>query len=148
MHQAYKLSILYYIAFSILLIISAIMLFHNNIGFGIDDISQYYIGNEKKFINSKSWHGILKLILPHLFVFGLFSMIILHFLVFTKARYKTSTLILIYTIFFTGLIEMSTPFMVINGYEIFSYLKLVSFISFLGSILFSLWLLFNSIIYD
>jgi len=124
------------------------MLFKHNIGFSISDITQYYIGNEEKFIASKSWHGILKIILPHTFVFGLFAMVILHFLVFTKERYKTSTLVLIYTMLFTAFAEMFSPFMIINGYEIFSYIKLVSFVTFLGTILYTLWLLFHSIVYD
>ena len=148
MQKAYKLSIIYYIIFSLLLVLSAVMLFNHNIGFGISEISQYYIGNEEKFIASKSWHGILKIILPHTFVFGLFAMVILHFLVFTKQRYKTSTLVLIYTMLFTAFSEMFSPFMIINGYEIFAYIKLVSFVTFLGTVLYTLWLLFHSIVYD
>jgi hypothetical protein len=146
--KAYKLSILYFIVFSLLLVVSAIILFNHNIGFSIDSITAYYMGNEEKFIASKSWHGILKIILPHTYVFGLFSMVILHFLVFTKVHYKKSTLVLIYTIFFTAFTEMFSPFMIINGYEIFAYLKLFSFVTFLASIIYTLWLLFHSIIYE
>jgi len=75
-------------------------------------------------------------------------MVILHFLVFTKQRYKASTLVLIYTMLFTAFAEMFSPLMIINGYEIFAYVKLVSFITFLSTILYTLWLLFHSIVYD
>jgi len=148
MLQAYKLSIIYYLIFSLLLIVSAVMLFDNNIGFTIESIVSYYLGDEEKFIASKSMSGILKLILPHTFVFGLFAMVILHFLVFTKHRYKKSTLILIFLVFFTSFTEITSPFMIISGFEFFAYIKLLSFISFLTLSLYTIWLLFHSIVYD
>ena len=92
MQKVYKLSILYYLAFILLLITSAIMLFENKIGFSATSILEYYLGSEEKFIPSKGYIGVLKIILPHIFVFGLLSMVLLHFLVFTKHKYKKSTI--------------------------------------------------------
>jgi len=148
MQKAYKLSILYYLAFTLLLITSAIMLFENKIGFNITSILQYYIGNEENFIPSKSFIGILKIIKPHIFVFGLISMVLLHFLVFTSLRFKKSTIVLIYMTFITALLEMFTPLFIIQGYEFFAYIKLLSFFMFLVLITYILWLLFYSITYD
>lgn len=148
MTKAYKLSILYYLAFSILLIVSAFMLFEHKIGFSYQSIVDYYIGNEEKFIIAKSFSGILKMILPHIFVFGLLSMVLLHFLIFTNLRYKKGTLILIYLTFFTAFTEIFSPFIIISGLEFFAYLKLLSFFMFSGLILYISWLLFKSIIRD
>ena len=148
MQKAYKLSLLYYLAFSALLVVSAVMLFELKIGFSIESILQYYIGNEEKFISAKSSGAILKVVLPHIYVFGLLSMVLLHFLVFTKHRFKTSTLVIIWTTFISGLLEVFTPFAIINGLEFFAYLKLLSFVIFLGLILYLIYLLFHSIVYD
>ncbi len=148
MIRAYKLSIIYYLAFSLLLILSAYLLFDYKIGFSYQGVVDYYIGNEDRFLIAKSFSGIIKLILPHIFVFGLFSMVLLHFLVFTKLRYKRSTLILIYLTFLTALGEMLTPFLIINGLEFFAYIKLISFFIFLALILYISWLLFHSIFFD
>ena len=148
MIRAYKLSIIYYLAFSLLLILSAYLLFDYKIGFSYQGVVDYYIGNEDRFLIAKSFSGIIKLILPHIFVFGLFSMVLLHFLVFTKLRYKRSTLILIYLTFLTALGEMLTPFLIINGLEFFAYIKLISFFIFLALILYISWLLFHSIFSD
>ncbi len=115
MIKAYKLAIIYYLLFSILLISSAVMLFEHKIGFGFSSVLDYYIGNESKFITAKSFSGILKLVLPHIFVFGLLGMVLLHFLIFTKRRYKKSTIVLIYVTFFTAFLEMFAPFFIING---------------------------------
>jgi len=148
MQKAYKLSILYYLLFSLLLITSAVMLFEHKIGFSVNQVLEYYIGSEEKFIPAKSAKGILKLVLPHIFVFGLFIMVLLHFLVFTRLRYKKSTLTLIYLTFITALLEIFTPFMIISGFSFFAYIKLFSFFAFLSLILYIFWLLFRSIVYE
>ena len=146
MQKAYKLSIVYYLAFSLLLIVSAVMLFENKIGFSFNGVIDYYIGNEDKFIPAKSLIGILKIVLPHIFVFGLLAMVLLHFLVFTEHRYKKSTLVLISVTFITALLEMFTPFLIVSGFEFFAYIKLFSFFIFLALILYVSGLLLSSII--
>lgn len=148
MQKAYKLSIIYYLIFSLLLIASALMLFEYKIGFSYEGVLDYYIGNEEKFIPAKSTSAILKSALPHIFSFGLISMVLLHFLVFTKLRYKKSTLTLIYLTFLSAMLEIFTPMLIVNGFETASYLKLFSFFVFLALILYISWLLIHSIIHD
>jgi hypothetical protein len=148
MQEAYKLSILYYLAFSLLLIVSAIMLFEHKIGFSFSGVLEYYTGNEERFIPAQSVAGILKIVLPHIFVFGLFTMVLLHFLVFTNIKYKKNIIILVYTIFAIALLEIFTPFMIIGGFKFFAYVKLFSFFALLALVLYLSWLLFHSIAYD
>ncbi|MCF6339172.1 MAG: hypothetical protein L3J10_00240 [Sulfurimonas sp.] len=148
MQKSYKLSILYYLVFTLLLISSAIILFEHKIGFSFTSVLEYYIGNEEKFIPAQSTLGILKIILPHIFVFGLISMVLLHFIVFTNHREKKATLILIYVTFITAILEIFTPILIVNGFEFFAYVKLLSFFLFLLFIVYISWLLFYSITYD
>lgn len=148
MQEAYKLSILYYLAFSLLLIVSAIMLFEHKIGFSFSGVLVYYTGNEERFIPAQSVAGILKIVLPHIFVFGLFTMVLLHFLVFTNIKYKKNIIILVYAAFVIALLEIFTPFMIIGGFKFFAYVKLFSFFALLALILYLSWLLFHSIAYD
>jgi len=124
------------------------MLFEHKIGFGYTAVLEYYTGNEEKFIPAQSASGILKIVLPHIFVFGLFFMVLLHFLVFTKLRDKKSLLALIYAAFGVALLEIFSPLLIINGLEFFAYLKLFSFFALLGLVLYILWLLFKSISYE
>lgn len=148
MQEAYKLSILYYLAFSLLLIVSAVMLFEHKIGFNYSAVLEYYVGNEERFISAQSAGGVLKIVLPHIFVFGLFAMVLLHFLVFTKLRGEKSLLLLIYTAFVVAMLEIFSPFLIINGFEFFAYIKLFSFFALLALILYISWLLFESISYE
>lgn len=146
MIQAYKYSILYFLVFSLLLILSGTLLFEEKIGFSIAGILNYYLGNEETFTQPKSALSILKTVLPHIFAFGLFCMVILHFLIFTKNRNTKKAKILIYLIFITSFLELATPFLIIDGYEFFAYIKLLSFFLFEGLILYIAWLLFSSIV--
>lgn len=145
MQEAYKLSILYYLAFSLLLVVSAIMLFEHKIGFSFSSVLEYYIGNEEKFISPQSTGVILKTVLPHIFVFGLFAMVLLHFLVFADLKYKKNIVPLLYAAFIIALLEIFTPFLIIGGFEFFAYIKLLCFFLFLGFILYISCLLFKSI---
>ena len=145
MQKIYKLSILYYLIFTMLLVVSAIMIFEHKIGFNYIGVLEYYIGNEEKFIPAQTTMGILKIVLPHIFVFGLISMVLLHFIVFTKKRYKKFTIYLIYLTFITAFLEIFTPLLIVNGFELFAYIKLLSFFMFIIFIVYISWLIFYSI---
>lgn len=146
MQKAYKLSILYYLLFSLLLIVSAVMLFEHKIGFSFNSVVDYYIGNKDKFIPSKSVAAVLKIALAHILSFGLLSLVLLHFLVFTKHKHKKETIFVIYLTFITALLEIFTPLMIVSGFEFFAYLKLASFFLFLVLLVYIPWLLFISIV--
>ena len=148
MTQAYKLSVFYFLLFSLLLLVSSTLLFEHKIGFSIENITTYYLGNEENFTSAKTLSGILKTLLPHIFAFGLFLMVLLHFLVFTNKRGTQATKILIYLLFSSAFIEIFSPFFIIFGLETFAYLKIFSFILLETLTLYGVWLLFHSIVYD
>lgn len=146
MTQAYKYSILYFLAFSLLLLLSGTMLFYEKLGFTQESIYTYYTGGH--YMASKTHTGILKLILPHIFAFGLFSMVILHFLVFTQQRYKKQTKFLVYFTFLSAVLELGSPFLIINYGEFFTFMKIISFVLFELLILYTGYLLLLSIVND
>lgn len=121
------------------------MIFEHKIGFSAREISNYYLGDSSQFINAKTYMGVLKVTLPHILAFGLLSMVLLHFLVFTKYKDKRSTKILIYLVYISALTEIFTPLMIILGLEFFSYLKLISLVVFQTTLLYIVWLLFSSV---
>lgn len=124
------------------------MLFEVKIGFSVVGVRDYYLGNSDKFIAAKSADALLKITLPHIFSFGLFIMVLLHFLIFTKERYKAKSRFLVYLTFIATFIEISSPFLIIYGSEFFAYGKILGFIIFNSLILYSTWLLLSSIMND
>ncbi|MDQ7046015.1 MAG: hypothetical protein Q9M32_08900 [Sulfurimonas sp.] len=148
MTQAYKYSIAYFLLFTLLLLLSGALLFDDKIGFSIEGVLNYYLGNEEAFTQEKSAFGILKIILPHIFAFGLFCMVLLHFLVFTKQRNLKKTKALVYLLFISAFLEIGSPFLIINGYEFGAYIKLFSFFLFEALVLYTAYLLLFSIAYE
>ncbi len=148
MQKNYKISIFYFLLFSFLLLLSGILLFEENIGLSISAISEYYFGSEEKFIPKKSIYGILKIILPHIFAFGIFIMVLLHFLLFTSYKDTKQLQILIWLSFISAFFELFSPLFLLQGFTLFAPLKLVSFILMEISLLYGIYLLFNSLIKD
>lgn len=65
MHRAYKISILYFSLFTLLLLMSGIMIFEAKIGFDVQRALGYYIGNKELFVAAKTNGGILKWLCSH-----------------------------------------------------------------------------------
>jgi len=146
MHRAYKISIIYFAIFTLLLFISGYMIFELKIGFEAQRALNYYIGDKELFVATKTNSGILKLALAHIFGFALLSMVVLHFLIFTKFRNRVFVKILLYTILFAQFFEIFSPFLIINISEIFIYLKIFSFFIYISFITMVLYLLLKSIV--
>jgi len=146
MQQAYKYAILYYLVFSLLLLVSSISLFEIKIGFSYSEVLKYYLGNEESFMMAKTAVGLLKIILPHIFGFALFVMVILHFVMFTKTDKRRVMPYLIRASFLSAFIELFSPFFILNGFEFFGYLKLLSFVVFEILLLYLFWILYSSIL--
>jgi len=145
MHRAYRVSIVYFSLFTLLLLTSGAMLFELKISFDIEHAISYYMGNDELFIAVKTNSGILKLVLPHIFAYGLLAMVILHFLNFTKYKNLRAIKVVVYLVFISQFFEIFTPFLVVNISESFIYLKIISFFIFMGLIPFVLYLLVKSI---
>ena len=146
MQRRYKLLVLYFVLFSLLLLASAYLLFDTKIGFSYNGVLHYYQGDQTQFITAKSFDGILKIILPHIFAFGLFLMVLLHFGVFTAFRKHPLLHYFIYTLGIAAFVELLSPFFIIAGLGFFAYFKLLAFFVLeIGTVLF-LWLLFRSVL--
>jgi len=146
MHNTYRLAIVYFTLFSILLLVSAFMLFFTKIGFSIEDINTYYIGNEAKFMHAKTLSGTLKVLYPHMFSIALFSMVILHFVYFTKFNNSLYFRYLIILTYLSIFLEIFSGFFMILGISMFAFVKLASFISMFIVFLFLFWLILHSIL--
>jgi len=145
-HSLYRYSVLYFLLFSLLLLGSSFLIFEHKIGFSQLEVVHYYLGDEESFMIAKTPLGLLKIILPHIFAFGLFMMVLLHFLVFTNKRDSSEVLFIIYAAFIAAFLELFSPFLILGGVWVFAYVKMASFFAMLGISLYVSYLLFVSII--
>lgn len=136
LNSAYKGVVFYFLPFIWLLLISALALYAQKIGFTPQAVLDYY--------TPKTLGGVLKVNLPHIFVFGLLSMVMLHFVVFTQHQKQLK--LLNFIIYISGFMELFSPVGIIFGVEFFSYVKLISFFVFNGGFFYISLLLMHSII--
>jgi len=146
--KAYKYSILYFLLFSLGLLTTAVMLFEHKIGFSVQEVLHYYLGDDASFLIAKTPLGLLKIILPHIFSFGLFMMVLLHFLVFTEHKNSKKITYIIYASYASVAAELFSPFMILLGFEFFAYIKIVAFFSLFSVQLYVSYLLFLSIMQE
>jgi len=143
LHKAYKLSIIYFSLFTLLLLVSAFLLFDLKIGFNAHDALSYYLGDSKQYIPAKTPLGLFKIVLPHIFAFALLSMVLLHFLAFTKFKDHQAVISFIVAVFVIQLLEIFTPFLVLYLSIYFIYFKIASFFLYMLSFI----LLFALLLY-
>ena len=147
-NKAYKYAISWFLLFSILLLISGAAIFAQKLGFSYMSIHNYYLGNDATFTVAKTFNGLLKIVLPHIFAFGLFVMVILHFMIFTKKRDTKEMQYIIYLSFLAAFLELFSPFFIILGLDFFIYFKIIAYFLFNFIILYTMFILIKSIIYN
>lgn len=145
MHKAYQIALLYFLLFSVLLLLSGGLIFYDKIGFDAVSLRNYYLGDEALFMMPKSFFGVLKVLLAHLFSFGLFSFVILHFLRFITP-FKGLGLLSITTLV-VALLEVLSSFLILV-WEGFVYLKLITFFGFFSLMLLLFFILLRSILIE
>lgn len=146
MHNTYKIAIVYFILFSILLLISALMIFSTKMGFSPLGVSDYYLGNEEKFMQAKSLSGLLKVSFPHIFSLALFAMVLLHFVYFTSHKNTKSLRYLIVLTYLTIFVELISGFVLLLGVPLFAFIKLISMVLMLLLFFIMFWMILSSIL--
>lgn len=111
---------------SFFLIFSNFLNFHAKMGFGVQGIKDYLLGNPELFIKRKSFEGVFKVFYPHILSMAIYSLIITHLLPFTSLSRKKS-LILGLSIFLFSFLDNLSSLMILYLSPHFVYLKISSF---------------------
>ena len=109
-------------------LLTGIWLFVEKYGLSVESITEYILGNEEKFIKPKSLLGLLEVIVPHMFVIPLFTFVVLHFLYYLPVSRKT--IFLAFIVFLSGVLETMSGLLIYKYSNVFSYVKLLSFVIF------------------
>ncbi len=141
MNAAYRLSIFYFALFALLLIGSAVLLHGMKIGYGVEELNRYYLGDTAAYVTAKSSEGVLKTAVPHLGGVGLFVMVSAHFFLFASPREKRRAKPLALLLIVTGMLNTLLPLLISAGAGYLIWLKLLSFTAFVFGSLWLLWLL-------
>ncbi len=142
MHQSYRFAITYFAIFGTLLLISGAMLFFSKLGISFESVQTFYLGNATGFSQAKSSFGLLETALPHLGAMGLFTFVLGHFFLFASKKQKQKTIKPVIIIFIAALLDIGSGFFIIQGWTIFVWVKIISFLLLQSIGLYLLFILF------
>ncbi len=80
--------VLFFSLFSLLFLFSNFFNFFVKMGFGVEGIKLYYLGNPELFVKGKSFEGVFKVFYPHLLAMGVYVLTLSHLLPFAGLSFK------------------------------------------------------------
>ncbi|RMH79299.1 MAG: hypothetical protein D6674_08225 [Acidobacteria bacterium] len=115
--------------FSLLFLLSNFLNFFVKMGFGINSISNYYLGNPELLIKRKTLEGVFKVFYPHLVSMAIYVLTLSHLLPFSKVSRKKSIFFGFSMFILSSLDNFSSLLILYMGTPV-AYLKLLSFLLF------------------
>lgn len=119
------------LVFIVWLWVSNILIYIEKMGFSYQAVVEYYRGNDE-FLNPASYRGLLEVTHMHLFVYGLYLLLINHLMLFTGLSNRIK-LTFILASFISGISNLFAGWLVRFLSPSFAYLKIGSFLAFQGS---------------
>ncbi|MDW8096098.1 MAG: hypothetical protein RMI51_04790 [Aquificaceae bacterium] len=140
-----KLSVLVFSVFSLLFVLSNFLSFYAKMGFSVQGVKDYFLGNPELFIKRKSFEGFFKVFYPHLLAMSIYSFALAHLLPFAGIDRRKTVSFTLLLFLFSFLDNLSGLFLLYLSPH-FAYLKLFSFWAFqIPALACSLILLFASL---
>lgn len=127
--KALKYIIFLFVVLCAIQLLSGIVLFIYKFGFSYTMISEYFLGNEDKFILAKEFNGLLETSMYHFVAQVGIAFIIAHFVLFIKNKSKL-LLLCGYGVILFALLDIISPYFIVYIDENFVLLKLLSFVGF------------------
>ncbi|MEN3033473.1 MAG: hypothetical protein ABDH18_00585 [Aquificaceae bacterium] len=124
--------------FSFIFLLVSAMNFFLKMGFSVQGIKNYYLGNSELLIKPKTIDGVMKVAYPHVVAMAVYSLGLSHLLAFTKIHTSAAVFLGVFTFVFSSVDNISSILILLDAG--FVYLKLVSFA------LFQVFALFGSFI--
>lgn len=140
--RLFSLLLLFALALISLQLFSGIWLFIEKYGLLPSEVNLYFTGDEEHFIMSKSIEGLLETAVPHFIAISTTIFVYAHFLLFIPSLSQKKKSLLITSLFISAFLDIFSPFAMIYGFEIFAWVKVLSFWSFeilMGLLLYTLF---------
>jgi hypothetical protein len=122
------------------------LLYFNKMSLSYSSIVEYYLGSEERFLQPRSYQGLLEVSHFHLFAMGMLLLVLTHLMLFVPVRNGVKAW-LIALPFAAALLNEGASWLVRFGHPLFAYLKIGGFLLLQGSlavlIVVSLWACFR-----
>jgi hypothetical protein len=122
------------------------LLYFNKMSLSYTSVVEYYLGSEERFLQPRSYQGLLEVSHFHLFAMGMLLLVLTHLMLFVPVRNGVKAW-LIALPFAAALLDEGASWLVRFGHPLFAYLKIGGFLMLQGSlaalIAVSLWATFR-----
>jgi len=122
-----------------------LLLYFHKMGLTYQSVVEYYLGSEERFLQPKSYQGLLEISHFHLFAMGILLLTLTHLMLFVPLRPELKAW-LIAVPFFSALADEGGGWLVRFVHPMFAYVKISGFLLLEGSlavlIMVSLWAVF------
>lgn len=122
--------------------ISNFLIFFSKMGFSIEGVKAYYLGNPEIFLKPKTFEGLFKIFYPHFISMAIFSFVVAHFILFTEAKFK---ILIGLSLFILSFLDNISGFLIRFIHPDFAIFKLVVFVLLEISIFYSSFILFKNL---
>lgn len=121
-----KVIILFFLFYIALFWITNLLLFVNKMGFSYQGVVDYYIGSEDRYLQPRSYQGLLEVSHFHLFAMGILMLTLTHLILFVPLSPGVK-MIYVLSAFGSAILDEAASWLVRFAGAEFAYLKLAAF---------------------
>lgn len=141
-----QLIIVFFILYVAALWLTNALLYFQKMGLTYASVTEYYLGSEEKFLQPRSYQGMLEISHFHLFAMGILLLTLTHLMLFVPLRPELKPLFVVVP-FTSALLDEGGGWLVRFVHPAFAYVKIAGFllleISLAVLIVISLWAVFT-----
>lgn len=124
--------VLYAIYVAGLVVTNALLYFHK-MGLTRASVVEYYLGSEERFLQPRSYQGLLEISHFHLFAMGMLLLVLTHLMLFVPLRNSVKAWLIVVP-FVAALLDEGASWLVRFVHPDFAYLKIAGFLALEGSL--------------
>ena len=122
-----RLIMFFFVLYLLAFWLTNLLLYFHHMSLSYRSVVDYYLGSEERFLQPKSYQGLLEITHMHLFAFGLLLVTLTHLLLFIPVSNQVKILLTLVS-FLAGLAEIGAGWLVRYVSPAFAYLKILGFL--------------------
>ena len=128
-----RLVIVSFLLYGAALWVTNALLYFNKMSLSYQSVVEYYLGSEARFLQPRSYQGLLEVTHFHVFAMGIFILTLAHLTLFVPLRPRTK-LWLICLSFFAGIADEAAGWLTRFVHPAFAYAKIGAFLLLQGTL--------------
>ncbi len=122
-----RLIMLFFLLYISLFWVTNLLLFFHKMSLSAQAISEYYLGSEQRYLQPRSYQGLLEVSHFHLFAMGILILTLTHLLLFAQLSYRLKANLILCT-FSSAFLDELAGWLIRFVHPGFAYLKIAAFV--------------------